>query len=111
MGKKYVTAVACVTALTGAIAGGSLATPSGTQTEKVTLCHATGSATNPYVKITVAAPAAYAHTRHQGERDIVPAFTHRGVSYSRNWDAAGRAAYDNDCVTPSTGGSGGGGDF
>lgn len=41
--------------------------------EKVTICHATGSDTNPYVKITIAAPAVEAHRRHQDGRDIIPA--------------------------------------
>jgi hypothetical protein len=41
--------------------------------EKVTICHATGSATNPYVTITIAEPAVEAHRRHQDGRDIIPA--------------------------------------
>jgi hypothetical protein len=40
---------------------------------KVTICHATGSATNPYVTITIAEPAVRAHARHQDGRDIIPA--------------------------------------
>jgi hypothetical protein len=40
---------------------------------KTTICHATGSETNPYVEITIAAPAVRAHQRHQDGRDIVPA--------------------------------------
>ena len=39
---------------------------------KVTLCHATGSATNPYVEITISANALAAHQRHQDGRDIYP---------------------------------------
>src|SRR5829696_3055837 len=40
---------------------------------KTTICHATGSATNPYVQITVSTNALAAHSRHQGGRDIIPA--------------------------------------
>jgi hypothetical protein len=41
--------------------------------DKVWICHATGSATNPYVLIHVPPPAVRAHERHQDGRDIVPA--------------------------------------
>ena len=47
-------------------------TGSGTD-EKVTICHATGSAKNPYVSITIAKAALPAHTSH-GE-DLIPAPT------------------------------------
>ena len=40
---------------------------------KVTICHATGSDSNPYVKITIAEPAVEAHRRHQDGEDIIPA--------------------------------------
>jgi hypothetical protein len=40
---------------------------------KTTLCHATGSATNPYVTITVSNNAVPAHDRHQNDEDIIPA--------------------------------------
>jgi hypothetical protein len=40
---------------------------------KTTICHATGSATNPYVEITISDNALPAHTTHQDGRDIVPA--------------------------------------
>jgi len=39
--------------------------------EKVTICHATGSASNPYVQITVSTSAVPAHEKHDG--DIIPA--------------------------------------
>ncbi|MBP1701806.1 MAG: hypothetical protein H6Q38_913 [Chloroflexi bacterium] len=42
------------------------------QNGKITLCHATGSATNPYVEITVSvAGATHGHAKHLG--DIIPA--------------------------------------
>ncbi|MDX6656667.1 MAG: hypothetical protein QOH62_1460 [Solirubrobacteraceae bacterium] len=40
---------------------------------KTTICHATGSATNPYVTITISNNAIPAHARHQDGRDIIPA--------------------------------------
>jgi hypothetical protein len=40
---------------------------------KTTICHATGSATNPYVTITISNNALPAHARHQDGRDIIPA--------------------------------------
>lgn len=41
--------------------------------ERVTFCHATGSATNPYVEITTSRSAViHAHDRHQDGRDIIP---------------------------------------
>jgi hypothetical protein len=43
---------------------------------KVTICHATGSSSNPYVIITVAPAAASGGHAHHGD-DIIPAFTHK----------------------------------
>lgn len=41
--------------------------------ERVTFCHATGSATNPFVEITTSRSAVIrAHDRHQDGRDIIP---------------------------------------
>jgi hypothetical protein len=75
---------------------------------KVTLCHATGSTTNPYVRITVAAAGAYnGHFRQHedlGMGDIIPPFTFRGQTYSLNWPE-GRATFKNDCK-PKNGGGG-----
>ncbi|MEA2498332.1 MAG: hypothetical protein QOH26_737 [Actinomycetota bacterium] len=67
--------------------------------EKVTLCHATGSTTNPFVKITIAAPAAVnAHIEHQHGEDIIPPFEYKGQTYSQNWTAEGQALYaTEDC--------------
>lgn len=40
---------------------------------KTTICHATHSETNPYVKITPSNNAIPAHDRHQDDEDIIPA--------------------------------------
>lgn len=47
--------------------------PPGHDGEKVTICHATGSATNPYVIITIDESALPAHRDHQQGEDIIPA--------------------------------------
>lgn len=82
---------------------------------KLTICHATGSETNPFVVITPAISAVYhAHIEHQHNEDIIPPFEYKGQTYSQNWDAKGQAIYNNDCATPSDdededeGGHGGG---
>jgi hypothetical protein len=48
-------------------------TNNGVPHQKTTICHATGSATNPYVEITISNRAVKAHARHQDGRDIIPA--------------------------------------
>jgi hypothetical protein len=47
--------------------------PAANAAEKVTICHATGSVTNPYVQITISENAVEAHRRHQDRYDIIPA--------------------------------------
>jgi len=83
----------------------------------VTLCHATGSSTNPYVQVTVSAAGAYNGHYTQHATDIIPAFTYNGQNYSAlNMTTANQAIYNNGCqvvtTTPSTppmtGGRGGG---
>jgi hypothetical protein len=82
---------------------------------QVSICHATGSATNPYVLIhPAAAGVVNGHIGHQDARDVVPPFTHKGVTYSQNWDADGQALFANGCApvaTPPGGGGGDGGTF
>lgn len=50
-------------------AGGNPDRPSG----KTTICHATGSETNPYVVITPSNNSLDAHGAHQNEEDVIPA--------------------------------------
>jgi hypothetical protein len=75
------------------------------QGDDVSLCHATGSASNPYELITVNAAGAYnGHLgigpgqEHQGSEDIIPPFTFDGQQYSQNWDAEGQAIFEAGCV-------------
>lgn len=79
---------------------------------KVTICHATGSTSNPYVLITPsAAGIVNGHLSHQDQRDIVPPFTFRGQTYSQNWTTNGQAVFNAGChaVSRTTGGGSGGG--
>jgi Ca2+-binding RTX toxin-like protein len=59
-GRALVTLAVAGLMFTGTVGGAVAAQPA----DKVTLCHATGSATNPYVEITVSENAAAAHQRH-----------------------------------------------
>ncbi len=79
---------------------------------RVTLCHATRSATNPYVRITVAPEAVYreGHDQHQDGRDIIPPFAYEvdGTTQQypgKNWDAESQAIFNNGCkpLRPETG--------
>lgn len=62
-----------------AVASPAMATndnePQGEPGEKITICHATGSETNPYVEITISVNGLNGHLNenHQGGQDIVPA--------------------------------------
>lgn len=86
---------------------------------KVTICHATGSQSNPYVRITLNANGVVSgHHGHQDGRDIIPPFTYNDHGTTRNypgqnWDTAGQAIWNNGCrvphTTPTQGGNGGGG--
>lgn len=91
----------------------TIATPALGASGQVPICHATASATNPFVLIHPAAAGVLkGHLGHQDGRDVIPPFTFRGASYSQNWDASGRALHADGCVarvTPPGGGSGGGG--
>jgi len=79
---------------------------------RVTLCHATSSSSNPYVRITVApeAVSTQGHDQHQDGRDIIPPFSYDDDGTVRqypgkNWDSESQAIFDNRCrpVAPETG--------
>jgi hypothetical protein len=89
----------------------------GSPEHKVTLCHATDSYTNPYVRITVDVASViknHGHGDHDGPvfypripkhtkwGDIIPPFDFGAAgSYSgKNWSPAGRAIFDDGCELP-----------
>jgi hypothetical protein len=74
---------------------------------KVTICHATASASNPYVVITVdiASIVGDSGHGHSGVNvgDIIPRFAIDGYVYpGNNWDTAHQAILDNDCNVPAS---------
>jgi hypothetical protein len=70
---------------------------------KVTICHATGSQSNPYVRISPNANGVVSgHAAHQDERDIIPSFHYNDHGSNntfpgQNWDTNGQATYNNGC--------------
>lgn len=69
---------------------------------KVTICHATGSASNPYVQITVSENAVregrgHNSDGHQSGEDIIPPGPYDPDG--RNWDADGQTIYNDGCLT------------
>lgn len=82
----------------------------------VTICHRTGSHSNPYVVISPSASGVYHghYTEHNENAvfpntasdgkwgDIIPPFQYKGVTYSLNWNAQGQAVFNNGCQVPST---------
>ncbi|MDJ0336446.1 LPXTG cell wall anchor domain-containing protein [Salinibacterium sp. G-O1] len=72
--------------------------------KKVEFCHATASASNPYVMVDTSVNAFYnaGHDTHQNFEDIVPPFSYvkQGQTINfpgLNWNAAGQAIFNNGC--------------
>jgi hypothetical protein len=63
----------------------------------VTICHATGSTKNPFVRITPSAEGVlrgHVGLQHQQGRDIIPPF---GTFAGQNWDEEGQAIWRSGC--------------
>ena len=79
--------------------------------DKVYICHATGSASNPYVLIHVSSHALPAHTKHQDGRDIVlgsspgpcPGASTSGVKGAEHTDTQAQMVSFCDMETVTTG--------
>jgi hypothetical protein len=93
-------------ALVAVAASALLATalPASASADKVTICHATGSTTNPYVVITPSASGVYhGHYRQHddlGQGDIIPSFTYDGVTSPASKPGA-ELAIANGCELPT----------
>jgi hypothetical protein len=76
--------------------------------DKVTICHATGSATNPYVVITPSKQGVLnGHVGHQDGRDIIPPFSYveNGVTKQfpgQNWNATTQELFHRGCTAGTT---------
>lgn len=113
--KRFLLGGASTLLIVGASAGAAAAAPgnngSNNAGNKVTLCHATGSATNPFVTITVNANGAisgHAGNSHQDGRDIIPSFTYndkgsQATFPGQNLGGSGQATLNNNCVVPAGG--------
>jgi len=68
--------------------------------KKITICHATGSESNPYVEITIALPGLNGHAgdHHQHSEDIIPSNYGKVIPEGQNWTDEGKATYYNGCV-------------
>lgn len=62
--------------------------------EKIVICHATGSARNPFVSISISLSGLSGHAGHSG--DIIP--PNRVLPAGLNFDATGKATYGNGCI-------------
>lgn len=71
--------------------------------EMITICHATGSTTNPFVVITIALNGlnGHANENHQLSEDIIPPNSGTIAPDGQNWTADGRATFNNGCVPPT----------
>lgn len=80
------------------------------ESDKVSICHATASETNPYTQNSVDASSInneknrYLNGHGDHENDIIPPFSYETTSFEgRNWDDRGKEIWSNGCsiVEPS----------
>jgi hypothetical protein len=69
----------------------------------VTICHATGSKSHPFVVISPASSGVFhGHMGHQVQEDVVPTFTFNGLTLSQNLTAQGQTMLNSGCTSAST---------
>lgn len=104
---RRIIALLCLAVLgvVGFTATGGASTATKSDADHVTICHATGSASNPFVQKSPSASGVFnGHLgkSHQDGRDIIPPFSYKGQTYSQNWNASGQAIFNNGCKPVST---------
>ena len=87
----------------GCVTPGESPTPRPTPTDnikKITICHATGSETNPFEEISIALQGLNGHAgpQHQHTEDIIPPNSGDVIPAGQNWTDAGQATFNNGCV-------------
>lgn len=89
-----------VIGVTGLALLGATAPVTASPPEKVTLCHATGSATNPYVPVTIDLHGlnGHANSNHQNQEDIIPKNGGKVMPEGQNLRGKGQGALNNNCV-------------
>jgi len=110
MHRMKVTRMLTVAAVVVGSAGIGVSVASATQPDpehKVTICHATASATNPYVEITVDVASIVGDSGHGhsgvNAGDIIPPFDIAGQAYAgNNWDAGHQAILEGGCDASRT---------
>jgi hypothetical protein len=78
--------------------------------ETITICHATGSPSKPYVPLDVKVGSNGRVQDPQGitSDDVVPPYSYAGVDHAgTNWTAAGQALWYRGCQPPTEGAAGG----
>ena len=98
--KKFLIAAVAAAAMVVGLAPAAHATAT-----KITLCHATGSETSPYVVVSVDDDSIWhngqmkGHAAHQNDEDIIPPFQVIGADFpGLNWTADNQTILANGCV-------------
>jgi hypothetical protein len=109
-GKKLAAGLSSTLLILAGFVSANADTPAGTH---ITICHRTGSASNPYVVISPDVEGVInGHLDHEQTGnglggDIIPTYTYNGVTYSKNLDGSfghnisGRDVLANGCNLPA----------
>lgn len=101
-GKTSILALTTVFAVASFLLGRSISSVSAAK-DKVTICHATASSSNPYVTETVdLSSLGDGHGNHGvNPGDIIPPTAGTDFPNGNNWDATGQGIFNNGCNVPN----------